>query len=380
MIQPIPIVEWGLWILTGAYAAMMLTAGIALLRIRKKRSPDREWPSVSVIVAVRNEEKTIERCIRSLMNQDYPSGCLEILVSDDHSTDRTVSLADAASNQSAIRMKVLRAVEHAAPGKKQAIQRALSVAKGEWILTTDGDTERGPQWIRSLAGAIAPPQTRMVLGPVQLTGASWFQRLQRAEFAGIMGLTAGSAAAGVPLMCNGANLLYKKSLAGEVQTPERGADYASGDDQFLLNACTRQFGGSSTVFAFDREAVVTTEAEKTWSGFLHQRMRWVSKSKGYRHPWVMMAGGITWVTILFILASLIAGFFFPELGRAALLCLGVKMIADFPLTLRMSMLFKTLDDLLWYVPAQIFQLLYVPVAALAGWLLPYRWKGRRISA
>ena len=380
MIQAIPIVEGGLWILTGAYAAMMLTAGIALMRTRKLKSPEREWPFVSVIVAVRNEEQHIERCIRSLMNQDYPSGRFEILISDDHSSDRTVTLAQAASRQTGPSMTVLRAGDESAPGKKQAIRRACSAAQGEWILTTDGDTERGPQWIRSLAGAIGLPQTRMVLGPVQLTGASWFQRLQQAEFTGIMGLTAGSAAAGVPLMCNGANLLYRKGLAEELKTPEHGGAFASGDDQFLLNACTRQFGGSSAVFAFHREAVVTTEAEKTWSGFLHQRMRWVSKSKGYRHPWVLLAGGITWMTILCILASLIAGLFSPGLGTTALLCLGIKMIADLPLTLRMSLLFKKLDIFLWFVPAQLFQLLYAPAAALAGWLFPYRWKDRLISA
>ncbi|GEM_PF-2004364 len=44
-------------------------------------------PLVSVLVPVRNEERTIGKCLRSLLAQDYPY--LEILVWDDCSTDRT---------------------------------------------------------------------------------------------------------------------------------------------------------------------------------------------------------------------------------------------------------------------------------------------------
>ena len=49
-------------------------------------------PRVSVIVPARNEEKNISRCLKSLLEQDYPN--LEIIVVDDRSTDRTGALVD----------------------------------------------------------------------------------------------------------------------------------------------------------------------------------------------------------------------------------------------------------------------------------------------
>src|SRR5512143_3406751 len=46
-------------------------------------------PSVSIIIAARNEEENIGRCLRSMCNLTYPREKLEILVVDDRSTDRT---------------------------------------------------------------------------------------------------------------------------------------------------------------------------------------------------------------------------------------------------------------------------------------------------
>ena len=44
-------------------------------------------PLVSVVVPCRNEEKYIERCLDSILNQDYPE--IEIIIADGLSEDRT---------------------------------------------------------------------------------------------------------------------------------------------------------------------------------------------------------------------------------------------------------------------------------------------------
>jgi len=47
---------------------------------------------VSVIVPIRNEERFIEATLRSLLDQDFPSGEFEVLVADGGSTDETVAI------------------------------------------------------------------------------------------------------------------------------------------------------------------------------------------------------------------------------------------------------------------------------------------------
>ena len=58
-----------------------------------------ELPFISIIIAARNEEKNIGECIQSIVNQTYPGNKFEIIITDDHSTDNTVSIIRAFQNE-----------------------------------------------------------------------------------------------------------------------------------------------------------------------------------------------------------------------------------------------------------------------------------------
>src|SRR5579864_997539 len=60
---------------------------------RTRSASDKEMPQVSVIVPARNEESNIQRCVTSLLEQDYPN--YEVIVVDDDSTDETPCILDA---------------------------------------------------------------------------------------------------------------------------------------------------------------------------------------------------------------------------------------------------------------------------------------------
>ena len=51
-------------------------------------------PLVSVVVITKNEEKNIENCLKSVLNQTYPNDRIEIIVVDNNSTDRTKEIAE----------------------------------------------------------------------------------------------------------------------------------------------------------------------------------------------------------------------------------------------------------------------------------------------
>ncbi len=367
--------------LTGAYALMILWFTVPLIRKRRNPSADHELPPVTIIIAARNEEPLLPACLDSILLQDYPAERYQVLVSDDHSTDRTAETVREYQRQfPAAGLILISAGPKEPAGKKAAIERALAMAAGEVILTTDADTSRGTGWLRAMTAGFPAGMPAMVLGPVLLTGSCFFQRLQRLEFLGIMGLTAGSAVSGTPLMCNGANLLYSKS--GFFETGGFGGNrkFSSGDDQFLLAGFRKRYGRNAVTFAFRDEAVVSTPAENTFAGFLNQRFRWVSKSRGYRDPVVILVGAITWIFQAALLVALVAGMFGHPIGKIALLCVGIKLVADLPLVAGMAIFFRTVADLWLYLPAQLFQVVYVPLTGLLGLILPYRWKGRLIRA
>ncbi len=336
---------------------------------------------VSVVIPVRNEAGHIERILEEMRGQDFPVNLLEIIVTDDFSEDDTVKLATGFAARHPLFPLVIVLPDTAAgasSGKKQAIERAVQMAGGEIILCTDADTSRSPVWISSMAGCFTRPHTQMVLGPVALSHEkNLLQRIQSLEFLGIMGTTAGSAALGCPVMCNGASLAYRRAAFAETGGYSGNIRFRSGDDQFLMNSVIRKFGRRAVLFNRDPGAIVRTEPEATLRGFLNQRIRWVSKSRGYNDPVVIGVGVATWSVHCLLLTGILLGLVFPRILGLSLILWLVKMVADLPVVGLMSRFFGEKRLLLYYFPAQVFQLFYVATVGLAGLLLPYRWKGRK---
>jgi glycosyltransferase involved in cell wall biosynthesis len=98
---------------------------------------------VSVIVPARNEERNIERCIRSLLSQSYESW--ELIVVDDGSTDATPAILARLAADSP-RLRVLKAPPLPAGwvGKCAALAAGSAVATGDWLLFADADTAHEP--------------------------------------------------------------------------------------------------------------------------------------------------------------------------------------------------------------------------------------------
>ncbi|HEY4900662.1 MAG TPA: glycosyltransferase [Terriglobales bacterium] len=94
-----------------------------------------EQPEVSVIVPARNEEANLAECLRSLVGHAGPS--YEIIVVDDHSTDRTRQIAEG------FPVTVISAdpLPDGWSGKCNACWSGAKAAKGKWLLFTDADTK-----------------------------------------------------------------------------------------------------------------------------------------------------------------------------------------------------------------------------------------------
>ena len=108
---------------------------------------DAELPRVSIVCAARDEGARVENAARSLLSQDYPG--LEIVYVDDRSKDATGSILDRLALEDA-RLHVLHVAElpDGWLGKCNAMARGAAIAKGEWILFTDGDVHLRPDAIR----------------------------------------------------------------------------------------------------------------------------------------------------------------------------------------------------------------------------------------
>ena len=107
-----------------------------------------EFPFVSVIVPVRNEEEYIERCLLSILAQNYPY--FELIVIDDNSSDNTLKIIQDIKNNKNYKsiglpvekLKIISLKDKPDDwtGKTWASEQGFLESKGDILLFTDGDT------------------------------------------------------------------------------------------------------------------------------------------------------------------------------------------------------------------------------------------------
>jgi cellulose synthase/poly-beta-1,6-N-acetylglucosamine synthase-like glycosyltransferase len=95
-------------------------------------------PRISVIIPTFNEEEYIERKLNNLLEQNYPSDLIEVLIVDDGSKDKTLNIAkEWMKKHPELNVKLI--TSEARKGKVKSIFDALKYVNGEFIVITDTD-------------------------------------------------------------------------------------------------------------------------------------------------------------------------------------------------------------------------------------------------
>ncbi len=109
-----------------------------------QKSPVVVTPKLSVIVPAHNEELTIARCLRSLVDQSLPRDQYEIILVDNNCTDNTVKIAQTFEDITIVR--------ETTPGVSAARAAGWKLAQGTIIASTDADCEVPKHWLRKIDG------------------------------------------------------------------------------------------------------------------------------------------------------------------------------------------------------------------------------------
>jgi hypothetical protein len=172
----------GLFCILWIYFYLSVTRAVLSIPIFEEQDPPEpaEWPRLSVIVAARNEAKTIGPAVASLSALDYPS--LEIIAVNDRSTDETGEILAERSRRDG-RIQIL-SIDHLPEkwlGKVYALHRGTQKSSGEWILYTDADVVfRADTLRRAVACAIAERVDHLTLMPSLRPKSLWLDAVIRA--------------------------------------------------------------------------------------------------------------------------------------------------------------------------------------------------------
>jgi chlorobactene glucosyltransferase len=191
---------------------------------------ERRWPKVSILVAGKNEEKNIERCLRSLVGQNYPD--LEIITINDRSTDRTGEIMDAVAKESGGRLRVVHIQELPLGwlGKPHGMYQGAKLATGEYLIFTDADCFfQCPDCLRiAVEFAMDRGVDLLSVLPVLETSSFWERVLQP--------------------VCSGVLIFWFQPKW--VNDPKCKTAYANGAFMLFSRACYEALGGHTTVREF----------------------------------------------------------------------------------------------------------------------------------
>lgn len=184
------LLSWGTWLVLGFTGAMVIH-GVRVLRTKPGETPEPlsddsrdNWPSVSLLVAAKNEEAVIAQLVKTLCDLDYPADRYELWVIDDHSTDRTPELLDRLETEYE-QLKVFHRAAGAGGGKSGALNQVLPLTRGEILAVFDADAHVSPDMLRR----VLPLFEREEVGAVQMqkaianTDVNFWTRGQAAEMA-----------------------------------------------------------------------------------------------------------------------------------------------------------------------------------------------------
>ena len=337
---------------------------------------------ISVIVPARNEEKNIEACIRSILSQDYPKELLEVIVVDDHSTDKTADIIRSYAEQG---IQYVNLEEHLPEGpvvnayKKRALAVGIGKSKGELIVTTDADCTAGISWLSFIADKYEQDKPEMIAAPVCLTdNGSLVEVFQAMDFMSMQGITVASLQLGMGNMCNGANLAFTRHAYDTVGGYDGIDHIASGDDFLLMMKISKAFPGKIS-YLQSGQAIVSTPPQPDWTSFFNQRIRWASKSGKYDDKRMTLVLAFVYLFNCSFLLVLISALFNSAMWNVLIVMLLVKTLSEYIYLVPVSRFYNK-QKWLWMFPIlQPLHIAYVISAGFLGGIGVYSWKGRKVK-
>lgn len=160
MSWPVILLWAGLGWLGYVYLGYPIALG-ALAIVRRRRSIKREdfLPTVSVLIAARNEEKDIGWKIQETLQWNYPADRVEVLVASDASDDATDDIVQALDD---LRIRLVRMQVRG--GKGRALNALAPLANGELLFFTDANAHVDPNALRFMAAHFADERVGCVTG------------------------------------------------------------------------------------------------------------------------------------------------------------------------------------------------------------------------
>jgi len=277
--------------------------------------------NISIIIALRNEEKNVDGLVESLNQLNYPKENFEVIFVDDHSADMTYdklkTKIDSIINFSVLELKGPEKI-----GKREALNFGIGKSKHPYILITDADCHPESNWLQAYSN-------KFNLGYDMLFGiATFYQKKNLVNkiscFENVRGtiLSFSMSSYGLPYTAAARNFGFTKNTFESLGRYSKTKDTISGDDDLLLREAVKNKMKIGVVT--EAGSFVYSETKNSFNKYFQQKARHTQTSFHYlkRHQVIL---GLWHLLNLAFLFSPLLMFFNPLLG----ILLPSKLIIDF---------------------------------------------------
>lgn len=241
-------------------------------------------PGVTIIIPCFNEETWIRRTIISCLNQDYPLDKLEVIVIDDHSTDKSVEkikeTIDELSEKEArydVKDRLSYFVQPKNAGKREAMAVGTKLAKHDLVVFVDSDSFLNPFAIYNIVQPFKDKDMGGVSGRTDVanTYTNSLTKLQAVRYYISFRIMKAAEAYFDAVTClSGPLSCYRKDLVMEnmdawLNQTFLGQKATFGDDRSMTNFILRKHRTS-----YQDTAICATIVPNDYEVFLRQQMRW----------------------------------------------------------------------------------------------------------
>ena len=346
-----------IYLILGFYAVMhfVLLTGI-IVNARRKGSSVEE-PNVSIVICAKDEEDSIESCIKSLLNLNYPKDKLEIVLVNDRSGDRTeeIMLKYVNGNDN---FKYLSAKESTGKlkGKANALEQGLRIVTGDIIFTTDADIKVNRNWVSEIV-KYYDEKTGVIAGYSVIEPKGIFYSLQSADWLYLLSVASGGDGIGIPISCVGNNMSYRRKAYEEAGGYSK-IKFSITEDFMLLQKIHKDTSFSETKFPLNNNTKNITLPCYNLKQLFRQKKRWAAGGLGEFNMGIIV-GLFSWLSGAVILVGWLAA----DL-QVWITFIAAKIAVDTLFLFPAIKEFKMYRVMFYIIPFQLYFAVYVIITSV----------------
>ena len=334
--------------------------------------------NVSIILCVRNGEKSLPYILDDLKSQIYENK-IEFIIVDDFSKDKSKKIIN-----EYIKLDTRFKYVHSNTGnktlsfKKKAIDAGIKSSKYNHLLFTDVDCRLNNKWVASMMNHYDDKINYIIGCSIVRSYPKFITKFQKIDFLMLMISSSSSANSKFPLACTGQNQSYKKELYLSTGGFSKISHLLQGDDTIFmqLSKANKSF---NCVFNDDVNSFVTSKPHENWKDLLLQRIRWAGDAKimwKYSNLFFIIILSTFFTNLFFAIFPLFSNK--PVINIFLLLL--IKFIFEIILyyfgSKRLKQPFNFFNFISWF----IIQIPYVIIVGILSFFISYfKWKDRIIA-